>query len=149
MIRHTAAASIAAMSAADDWTTLAVHNEAPLPSLLLFLFPACSALVVGALYWDGRRARADGAKLQPWRKWGKSLSIGYCGGLLSLQGVLIVRSLSVDMPLDLSAIGRAGGILLAIMCILAINQIFAPGGTWGRSTGHGTCELNPEFLSCS
>jgi hypothetical protein len=27
----------------DDWTTLPVQYEAPLPSLLLFLFPASSA----------------------------------------------------------------------------------------------------------
>jgi len=128
----------------DDWTTLTVQNGAPLPSLLLFLFPACSALVVGALYWDGRRARADDAKLQPWRKWGKSLSITYCGGLLLLQAVLIVGSLGVDMPLDLSAIARSLGLLLAIMCLLAINQIpklpwferrVAPGGDLGPIYG--------------
>jgi hypothetical protein len=128
----------------DDWHTLVVQNEAPLPSLLLFLFPACSALVVGALYFDGRRARADDAKVRPWRKWAMSLSISYCGGLLLLQGVLIVRSLGLDIPLDLLAIGRAAGILLAIMCLLAINQIpklpwferrFAPGGDLGPIYG--------------
>jgi hypothetical protein len=124
----------------DDWATLAIQNEGPLSSLLLFAFPASSALVVGALYWESRRARADDAKVQPWRKWGKSLSISYCGGLLLLQGVLILQSLG----LDLSAIGRAGGILLAIMCLLAINQMpklpwierkFAPGGDLGPIYG--------------
>jgi hypothetical protein len=128
----------------DDGTTLAVHNGASLPSLLLFVFPASSALVVGALYWDGRGARADDAKVQPWRKWGKFLSIGYCGGLLLLQGVLVVRSLGLDTPLDFSAIGRSLGLLLAIMSILAIDQMpklpwferrFAPGGDLGPIYG--------------
>ena len=123
----------------DDWTTLAVQNGAPVPSMLLFLFPACSALVVGALYWE-RETRADEAKIQPWRKWGKSLSIAYCSGLLLLQGVLIVGSLGLDMPLDVSAIGRSLGLLLAIICLLAIKQMsklswferrFAPGGDLG------------------
>jgi len=127
----------------DDWTTLAVQNGAPLPSMLLFLFPACSALVVGALYWE-RGARADDAKIQPWRKWGKSLSISYCSGLLLLQGVLIVGSLGLDMPLDVSVIGRSLGLLLAIICLLAINKMpklpwferrFAPGGDLGPIYG--------------
>ena len=60
---------------------------------MLFFFPACSALVVGALYWTGLRARADVATAEPWRKWGTSLALGYCGGLLLLQAVLIVGSL--------------------------------------------------------
>jgi hypothetical protein len=128
----------------DDWTTLPVQNEASLPSLLLFVFPASSALVVGALYWNSRGARADEAKRQPWRKWGKFLSISYCGGLLLLQGVLIVRSLGLDMPLDLSAIGRAFGIVVSIISLLAINQMpklpwfesrFAPGGELGPIYG--------------
>ena len=128
----------------DDWTTLAVQYEATLPSLLLFLFPACSALVVGALYIDGRGARADDVKVQLWRKWARSLSISYCGGLLLLQGVLVVRSLALDVPLDLSAIARALGVVLAIMCLLAINQMpklpwleqrFAPGGDLGPIYG--------------
>jgi hypothetical protein len=129
----------------DDWTTaLAVQNEAPLPSLLLFLFPASSALLVGALYFDGRGARADDMKVQPWRKWARSLSISYCGGMLLLQGLLIVQSLGLDIPFDLSPIGRAGGVLLAIMSLLAINQMpklpwferkFALGGDLGPIYG--------------
>ena len=59
------------ISILDDWSTLPVQNGAPLPSLLLFFFPACSVLVVGALYWDGRGATADDTKLHPWRNWGK------------------------------------------------------------------------------
>jgi hypothetical protein len=127
----------------DDWAVLAVQNETPLPSLLLFLFPACSALLVGALYFDGRGARDD-IKVKAWRKWAGSLSINYCGGMLSLQGVLIVRSFGLDLPFDLSPIGRTGGILLAIMSLLAINQMpklpwfergFAPGGSLGPICG--------------
>ena len=127
----------------DDWTTLPIQNEAPLSSLLLFFFPACSALVVGALYWESRAVRADEAKVRPWRQWGKSLSLTYCGGLLLLQGVLIVQSLGVAM-LDISTIGRTLGVLLAIMCLLAINQMpklpwferrFAPGGNLGPIYG--------------
>jgi hypothetical protein len=128
----------------DDWTSLTILNGAPLPSLLLFVFPACSALVVGALHWDGRGARIDDAKLQQWRDWGRSLSIGYCGGLFLLQGVLIVGSLGLPMPFDLSAISRGLGLLLAVMCLLAINRIpklpwfegrVAPGGNLGPIYG--------------
>jgi hypothetical protein len=128
----------------DDWTTLALTEGGPLSSLLLFAFPASSALVVGALYWDRRGARGDDAKVQSWRKWGKFLSLSYCGGLLLLQGLVIVRSLGLEMPLDLSALARACGILLAIMSLLAINQMpklpwferrFAPGGELGPIYG--------------
>jgi len=108
----------------DDWTTLAVHKGASLPSLFLFVFPAASVLVVGALYWSGRGATANDAKLQPWRKWGKFLSISYCDGLLLLQGVLVVRSRGVDvLPLDLSAVSRTLAVLMSIMSLLAINQM--------------------------
>ena len=108
----------------DDWTTLAVHKGASLPSLFLFVFPAASVLVVGALYWSGRGATANDAKLQPWSKWGKFLSISYCGGLLLLQGVLVVRSRGVDvLPLDLSAVSRTLAVLMSIMSLLAINQM--------------------------
>jgi len=130
----------------DDWTTLALGNATSLPSLLLFVFPAGSAIVVGALYWDGRgaRTRASEAKLAPWRKWGQSLSIAYCAGLLLLQGLLIGQSLHIDMPFDPSVIARGLGLLLAIMALLAINQIpklpwfeprIAPGGELGPIYG--------------
>jgi hypothetical protein len=126
-----------------DWTTLPIQNGAPLSSLLLFFFPACSALVVGALYWESRAVRGDEAKVLPWRQWGKSLSLTYCGGLLLLQCVLIVQSLGVG-TLGISTIGRTLGVLLAIMCLLAINQMpklpwfesrFAPGGNLGPIYG--------------
>jgi hypothetical protein len=153
--RKTALASVALIalmllaaawriSMLDDWTTLAFLNAASLPPLLLFVFPAGSALVVGALYWDGRGARAGEAKLAPWRKWGQSLSISYCAGLLLLQGLVIARSLNVDMPFDSSVIARALGLLLAIMCLLYINEIpklpwfeptIAPGGELGPIYG--------------
>ena len=83
-------------------------------------------------------------KIKPWRKWGKSLSINYCGGLLLLQVALVVKSLDLDRPLALSAIGRTLGVLLAIICLLAINQMptlpwferrFAPGGDLGPIYG--------------
>jgi hypothetical protein len=128
----------------DHWATLPIQNEGPWPSLLLFFFPACSALVVGAMYWEGGGAGAGDEKLQPWREWGKSLSIAYCGGLLLLQGVVIVRSLGLELPIDLSLLGRAGGIVLAIMCLLAVNQMpklpwferrVAPGGALGPIYG--------------
>jgi hypothetical protein len=128
----------------DDWTTFTIQNGGNLPSLLLVVFPACSALVVGALYWDVPGATGEEAKLQPWSNWGRSLSIGYCGGMLLLQGVLIVGSLGHAMPFDLSAISRGLGLLLAIMCLLAINRIpklpwferrVAPGGNLGPIYG--------------
>ena len=138
-------AAVGQIAMLDDWTTLAVQKGASLPSLFLFVFPAASALVVGALYWSGRGARANDAKLQPWRRWGKFLSISYCGGLLLLQGVLVVRSRGVDvLPLDLSAISRTLAVLLSIMSLLAINHMpklpwfdsrFAPGGDLGPIYG--------------
>ena len=129
----------------DGWTILGVQNDTPQSSLLLFVFPAASALVVGALYWSGRGAMANDAKLQPWLKWGKFLSISYCGGLLLLQGVLVVRSRGIDvLPLDLSAISRTLAVLMSIMSLLAINQMpklpwfdsrFALGGDLGPIYG--------------
>jgi hypothetical protein len=139
----------------DEWTILTIHNEGPLPSLLLFFLPACSALVVGAMYWEGRGARAGEGRLQPWREWGKSLSITYCGGLLLLQGVVIVRSLGLELPIDLSLIGRAGGIVLAIMCLLAVNQMpklpwferrIAPGGDLGPIYGPRYMRIQSRIL---
>jgi hypothetical protein len=128
----------------DEWTASALPDGVPPLALLLFFFPLCSALVVGALYWGSRAARAEDAKLQPWRKWGKTVSIGYCVGLLLLQGVLIAASLRLDMPLVLSALARVLGLALAIMCLLAINRMpklpwferrFQPGGDLGPIYG--------------
>jgi hypothetical protein len=129
----------------DGWTILGVQNDTPQSSLLLFVFPAASALVVGALYWSGRGATANDVKLQSWLKWGKFLSISYCGGLLLLQGVLVVRSRGIDvLPLDLSAISRTLAVLMSIMSLLAINQMpklpwfdsrFALGGDLGPIYG--------------
>jgi hypothetical protein len=106
----------------EHWT-IAVQNGAPLPSLRLLIFPACSAFVVGALYWAGLRARADAAKVEPWRKWGAFVSISYCGGVLLMQAVLFIRRFAPDLPLLPSAISRTLGVMIAIMSLLAINQI--------------------------
>jgi hypothetical protein len=125
----------------DDWTSLAIEH--PLPALMLFAFPAASALVVAGLYWNGRGTVADEAKAQPWRKWGASLSIGYCGGLLLLQILAIARTLDLDIPLDLSALARAGGIVLSLMSLLAINRM--PKLPWfERAAGPGG-ELGPVY----
>ena len=103
-----------------------------------------SALVVGALYWESHGAKVVEAKLEPWRKWSKSLSVSYCGGLLVLQGVLIVLSFGLDRFSDLSTIARSTALLLAIMSLLAINQMpklpwferrIAPGGELGPIYG--------------
>jgi len=128
----------------NDATSLPIENETPLPPLLLFFFPACRALVVGALYWESLGARADDTKIRPFRKWAKSLAIRYCGGMVLLEGVVIVRSLSIDTAFDLSVACRSLGVLLAIMCLLAINQMpklpwferrVAPGGDLGPIYG--------------
>jgi hypothetical protein len=124
----------------EDWTTLELGNGASLPSLLLFVFPVSSAIVVAGLYLNSRRARVTEAKLVPWRKWGRSLSITYCAGLLLLQSLVIVQSLRVDIPFDLAMFARSLGLLLAIMCLLAINQIpklpwFEPGIGRGGELG--------------
>lgn len=138
------AAAVCRLVTLGDWTTLMIQKGAAVPSLLLLAFPASSALVVGALYWDSRGARVVAAKLEPWRKWAKSLSIGYCAGLLLLQGVLILASVGLDMFVDLSTVARSLGLLLAIMSLLAIDQMpklpwferrIAPGGNLGPIYG--------------
>jgi hypothetical protein len=103
----------------EQWT-FAGQNGAKIPSLFLLIFPACSAFFAGALYRSGLRARADAAKLEAWRKWGAFFSISYCGGLLSTQVLLIIRSLNVDLP---PTVGRTVGVTMLIMCLLAINQM--------------------------
>jgi hypothetical protein len=128
----------------EDWATLAVQNRGPLPSLLLFGFPAASALVVGALYWSGFRARAELAKLQPWYKWGRFNAISYCVGLLLLQGIAVVLSLGLRLPLNLWAVYRTLGVVMAITSLLVINQMpklpyfersASPGGDLGPIYG--------------
>jgi hypothetical protein len=128
----------------DDWTTHAVQSTPPWLPLLLLVFPAASALVVGSLYWSRVRARADSEKFQPWYRWGKLFSLGYCGGLLLMQGVLVAQSLGLHSLVPLSAIAQTVSVLLAIMSILAINQMpklpyferrFSPGGDLGPIYG--------------
>jgi hypothetical protein len=127
----------------DDRTTLAIQDGAPLPALLLLAFPAASALVVAALWWNGRGAAADEAKTRAWRTWGTSLAIAYCVGLLLMLGLVIVRSLGLDVAVDLSALARTGGIALALMSLLAINQM--PKLPWvERAFGPGA-ELGPIY----
>jgi hypothetical protein len=109
------------ISTLEHWT-ISGENGATVPSLFLLIFPACSAFFVGALYWSGLRARADAAKLEPWRKWGTFFSISYCGGMLSVQVVGIIKSLHVFLPLHLWVIGRTLSVMMVIMCLLAINQ---------------------------
>jgi hypothetical protein len=127
----------------DDWTTIPVGNGASLSSLLLFVFPASSALVAGSLYWNGRRPRADEAKVQAWRKWGRFFSLSYCGGLLAMQGVLVVRTLGLDVPFDLSAMARALAVLLSIVSLLAINQM--PKLPWLESRAKVGGDLGPIY----
>jgi hypothetical protein len=64
--------------------------------------------------------------------------------MLLLQGVVIVRSLGLGTSLDLSAIARALAVLMAVMALLAVNQMpklpwferrFAPGGELGPIYG--------------
>jgi hypothetical protein len=133
------------ISTLERWTIEFQNGAATtLPSLRPLIFPACSAFLVGVLYRAGLRAKADAAVLEPWRKWGAFVSIGYCGCLLLTQVVIIIRSLKPDLPLYPSAIGRTLGILIAIMSLLAINQIpklpyferrSAPGGDLGPIYG--------------
>jgi hypothetical protein len=128
----------------DDWTILAVQGKPKLPTLLLFVFPAASALVAGVLYWTGLRAKADLAKRQPWYKWGAFISISYCGSLLLLQTVAIAQSLHLHTPVPLPAIAGALRVLLTLLSLLAINQMpklpyfersSSPGGDLGPIYG--------------
>ena len=148
----TCAALIALMVAMAGWrimtlgdsTTFEVPNRGSLPALLLFGFSAASAVVVGALYWSGLRARAESAKLQPWYKWGRFIAISYCVGMLLLQGIVVVLSLGLRLPLNLWAAYRALGVMMAIMALLMINQMpklpyfersASPGGDLGPIYG--------------
>ena len=131
----------------DDWRTLVMSNGKPLrslPSLLLFLFPAASALLVGSQYWRVRSADVDAAKIRPWRRWAYFIVIPYCVGMLSLQGLLIVKSLDLVAPFDVAAVGRVVAVAMVILAFLAINQMpklpwlerrFAPGGKLGPVYG--------------
>lgn len=137
------AAAIGRIATLDDWATLANPQGASLPSLVLLTFPAASMLVAGALYWNGR-GMADEAKAQPWHRWGTSLAIAYCVGMLLMQGLVIVRSLGLDLPVDVAALARAGGLVLALVALLSINQmpklpwverVVGPGGMLGPIYG--------------
>jgi hypothetical protein len=131
------------ISTLEHWTIEFQNGAAiTLPSLRPLIFPAGGAFFVGVMYLRG--ARADAAKIEPWRKWGAFLSIGYCGVLLLTQVVLVIRSLKPDLPLNPSAIGRTLGVTIAIMLLLAFNQVpklpyferrFAPGGDLGPIYG--------------
>jgi hypothetical protein len=126
----------------DEWTVQAVRTRAPL--LPLFVFPACSAFVVGVFYCQFHRVRGDIATLQPWRKWGAFVTISYCAGLLAAQVLVIIASHNPGMHLHLWVIYRTLFVLIGIMALLAINQIpklpyferkFAPGGDLGPIYG--------------
>jgi hypothetical protein len=140
----------------EDWTTLPIANEAPLPSLSLLFLPACGALVTGALYWEGFAARTDdAARLQPWYEWGRFFTIGYCTALLLLQGVVIVASLGLGMPFNVLAVIGSGGVLIAIMTLPALNQLpklpwferrFAPGGELGPVYGPRYVRIESRIL---
>jgi hypothetical protein len=139
----------------EDRTAIAAQNGPPLPSQLFFLFPACSALFVGALYWTGLRVRADAARVEPWRKWGAFVSISYCGCLLLAQAVLIIGSLKLDLPVHFSPIGRTLAIMMAIMSLLAINQMpklpyferrLSPGGDLGPIYGPRYMRIQSRIL---
>ena len=128
----------------DGWAMPALQNSAALPALLLFALPAASGLVVGALYWRGRGAAADDAKAWPWRRWGATLSITYCAGLLLIEILWVAHSLDLGIAVDLAALARAGGILLSLVSLLQINQMpklpwferaFGPGGELGPIYG--------------
>jgi hypothetical protein len=127
----------------DGWTIPAVRGDARLPALVLFAFPAASALVVAALYWNGRGTAADDAKAEAWRRWGASLSIVYCAGLLAMQGLLIVHSLGLDVAIDLAALARAGGIVLSLVSLLAINRM--PKLPWLEQTAGPGGSLGPVY----
>jgi hypothetical protein len=120
---------IALMLAATAWRiiipddVLPVHDGAHPRTLSFLLFPACGAFVAGLLYWSGLRTSADAAKIRPWCKWGKFVSIGYCAVLLLLQGLLVVRSLGLHLPFPPSAVARTVLVLLGLMFVPAVNQM--------------------------
>jgi hypothetical protein len=143
------AAAVWRIAMLDDWSTFAIQygrsaTHLRVSWLLLFLFPAASALMLGSLSWRVRTAGVDAAKIRPWRQWAAFLLIPYCLGMLSLQGLLVVKSLGADAPFDVSAIGRIVAIVMVAIALAAINQMpklpwlerrFAPGGRLGPIYG--------------
>jgi hypothetical protein len=140
----------------DDWTTLPIRKEASLPSLLLLFLPACGALVTGALYWEAFAAKTgDETMLRPWREWGRFVTIGYSTALLLLQGLVIIASLGVGMPFHIWAVTGAGGVLIAIATLPALNRMpklpwlerrFAPGGELGPVYGPRYVRIESRIL---
>jgi hypothetical protein len=106
----------------EDPTVLGLRHGAVAAFRLLFAFPVASVVVVGMLYWR-RPANADVAKAQRWRTLAGFVSISYCAILLLLQAVLIAMSLGLGVHLHLWAIYRTLGVLVAIMIVVAANQV--------------------------
>ncbi|CCE12015.1 membrane hypothetical protein [Bradyrhizobium sp. STM 3843] len=126
----------------NDWIVQAVQPRASLPSL--FIFPACSAFVVGVLYGHGRGERTDSARNEPWRKWGATVSMSYCIVLLLAQALVIITRLDLGIHLELRAIYRALFVAVGIIFLLGVNQLpklpyferrVAPGGNLGPVYG--------------
>ena len=136
------AAAVGRIATLDDWTTLVSPQGTPLPALVLLAFPAAGALVAAALYWNGR-GMADEAKARPWHRWGASLAIVYCTGMLLMEGLTIVRSLGLDLPVDLTALARAGGLVLALVSLLAINRM--PKLPWVERAFQAGGQLGPVY----
>jgi hypothetical protein len=155
---RTAASMILVMLVAALWRTI-TWSDGSMPMahsgvlLLLYVLPASSASLVACPYRN-RRA-ADDTKTRPWHKWGRFLAISYCGGMLLMQGVVVLASLGLDLPVDLAAIARALAVVLAIASLLAINQMpklpwlesrFSPGGELGPIYGSRYTRLVSRIL---
>ena len=140
LIALTLAAAVARIVLLDDWPILA-NQEALL--WLMFLVPATVGLFVASLYANGRRTIAADAKVKPWYDWGKRLSIAVCAGLLWIQGLLILQSLGLQVPALDSAAGYAVAAAVAIMTLLAINQM--PKLPWFQSKMYPAGELGPIY----
>ena len=109
----------------------------------MFLIPAIVGLFVAGLYASGRRTIAADAKVKPWYDWGKRLSIAVCTSLLWIQGLLILQSLGLQVPALGSAAGYAVPAAMAIVTLLAINQM--PKLPWFQSKMYPAGELGPIY----
>jgi hypothetical protein len=114
------AAAFWRITSPEEWPAQMAWARTLPPSVVLFIFPACSALLTGTLYRKSFRVSADDPRFEPWQRWGKRFAISICAGLPLAQGVFIAQSLGVHVP---PAIERTLGVLIMIVALLGINQI--------------------------
>jgi len=134
------AAAFWRITSPEEWPAQMAWARTLPPSVVLFMFPAFSALLTGKLYRKSFRVGAAHPRFEPWQRWGKRFAISICAGLPLAQGVFIARSLGLYVP---PAIDGTLGVLIMIVTLLAINQI--PKLPWFERRFSPGSELGPVY----